>query len=456
VQANYFYSGGAADSQVQILGNVALRNRWIHDRGTAHVGGNLSMGEDHLNVREGGTMIIDGSACIGAPNGNSADRNVYAESGGAITFNGPLQASYLQSNGQNGTRSSSIRINSTAMIGNNGSGNIYINAENMNLGGVLDGSGTVNANYVEFHNMARLGGTLTLNVGDRIEFHGSNSVLAPGNSAGMLIVNGNLQLNDGAHYECDGGDLVDSNVGNLSAGDGWNLDLMSGGAEISAGGSMVLFTYENLGSFDLTPNIDVSALIAEGWLPGNFDTGTLWLTADAGVVTLHGLQSSALPPSAFETWIAGKGLTGNDALPGANPDGDSLDNIGEFAFNGDPDDGGDQGMFHFETKDNNSDTLKELTFTIAVRRSNVGFAADGNNAQSSASAIDGVLYTIEADADLQGVWNSAVTYLGKSDNPPAGSGLGSLSGTDWEYRTFSSFNGLPNTGFIRGKAVEAP
>ena len=456
VQANYFYSGGAADSQVQILGNVALRHRWIHDRGTAHVGGNLSMGEDHLNVREGGTMIIDGNARIGAPNGNSADRNVYVESGGAITFNGPLQASYLQSNGQNGTRSSSVRINSTAMIGNNGSGNVYFNGENMNLGGVLDGSGTVNANYVEFHNRASLGGTLTLNVNDRIEFHGSNSVLAPGNSAGTLTVNGNLQLNGGAHYECDGGDLVDSNVGTLTAGDGWNLDLMSGGAQISAGGSMVLFTYENLGSFDLTPNIDVSALIEEGWLPGNFDTGTLTLTADAGVVTLHGLQSSALPQSAFESWIAGKGLTGNDALPGANPDGDDLNNLGEFAFNGNPDDGSDQGMLHFETKDNNSDSMKELTFTVAVRRSNVGFAADGNNAQSATSAIDGVLYTIEADTDLQGVWNSAVTYLGKSDNPPAGSGLGSLSGTDWEYRTFSSFNGLPNTGFIRGKAVEAP
>jgi hypothetical protein len=304
--------------------------------------------------------------------------------------------------------------------------------------------------------MARLSGTLTLNVNDRIEFHGSNSVLAPGNSAGTLIVNGNLQLNGGAHYECDGGDLVDSNVGNLSAGDGWNLDLMSGGAQISAGGSMVLFTYENLGSFDLTPNIDVSALIEEGWLPGNFDTGTLTLTADAGVVTLHGLQSSALPPSAFETWIAGKGLTGNDALPGANPDGDNLDNLGEFAFNGDPDNGNDQGMFYFETKDNNSDNLKELTFTIAVRRSNVGFAADGNNSQSSGSAIDGVIFTIEADVDLQGIWNSAVTYLGKSDTPPAGSGLGNLSGMDWEYRTFSSFNGLPNAGFIRGKALEAP
>ena len=456
VQANYFYSGGAADSQVQILGNVALRHRWIHDRGTAHVVGNLSMGEEHLNVREGGTMIIDGNARIGAPNGNSADRNVYAESGGAITFNGPLQASYLQSNGQNGTRSSSVRINSTAMIGNNGSGNVYFNGENMNLGGVLDGSGTVNANYVEFHNMASLGGTLTLNVNNRIEFHGSNSVLAPGNSAGTLTVNGNLQLNGGSHYECDGGDLVDSNVGTLTAGDGWSLDLMSGGAEISAGGSMVIFTYENLGSFDLTPNINVAALITAGWLPGNFDTGTLSLTADAGVVTLHGLQSSAVPPSAFATWIAGKGLTGNDALPSADPDDDGMDNLSEFAFNGHPDDGGNQGLFHVEIKDNNADDLKELTFTIAVRRSNVGFVADGNNAQSSATAIDGVSYTIESDADLLGTWGAPVTYLGKSDIPPAGSGLISLSGEDWEYRTFSAFNGLPDKGFIRGRVTEAP
>jgi hypothetical protein len=111
-------------------------------------------------------------------------------------------------------------------------------------------------------------------------------------------------------------------------------------------------------------------------------------------------------------------------------------------------------LFFNEAKDNaDGDSDKELTFTCAVRRSAVNFAATANNAQQSGSAIDEVTYTIEGSTTLTGTWNSIVSYVGKSDTAPSGSGLPSLAATDWEYRTFSAFNGMANKGFLRTKVV---
>jgi len=65
-----------------------------------------------------------------------------------------------------------------------------------------------------------------------------------------------------------------------------------------------------------------------------------------------------------------------------------------------------------------------------------------------------VTYVIEGSASLSGTWNRPVSYIGKSDAPPAGSGLPSLTGADWEYRTFAAFNGLPGKGFLRAKVTQ--
>ncbi|MEI7594097.1 MAG: autotransporter-associated beta strand repeat-containing protein, partial [Actinomycetes bacterium] len=210
-------------------------------------------------------------------------------------------------------RGSTIHVNGTAIVGNRGGSNIYFNADNPTTGGGLNGTGTVSFNYGEFHNGASLGGSLTMNVKDRLEFHGDNGILAPGFGAGTLTINGTLQLNDGSHYSFDAGDMVNVNVfgssntgSQLIANDNWNLDFKTGGSTFAAGGSIELFHYTNLGSFDTTPNYNVSALIAAGWLPGSFDTSTLSLTASGGVVTLFGLQRQPI------IW------TGDSSGPGNN------------------------------------------------------------------------------------------------------------------------------------------
>jgi hypothetical protein len=60
-----------------------------------------------------------------------------------------------------------------------------------------------------------------------------------------------------------------------------------------------------------------------------------------------------------------------------------------------------------------------------------------------------VVYAIAGATDLAGPWEAGVTHQGGSDTPPLGSRLPDLTGTDWQYHTFSAFNGLPGTGFIR-------
>ena len=83
----------------------------------------------------------------------------------------------------------------------------------------------------------------------------------------------------------------------------------------------------------------------------------------------------------------------------------------------------------------------------AVRRG-AAFSPGPNNAVVSAS-VDGLVYTIEGSSTPGGPWNAQINDLGASDTPPAASGLPDLTGSAWQYHTFSAFNGIPGKGFIR-------
>ena len=93
--------------------------------------------------------------------------------------------------------------------------------------------------------------------------------------------------------------------------------------------------------------------------------------------------------------------------PGDDPDNDGLDNLGEFAFNGNPLNGADKGgIFHKIADSNDAGTEAELILTIAVR---VGIPAFSGSPSPSAS-VDGVTYRIQGSTDLTGfgAWVSPV------------------------------------------------
>jgi autotransporter-associated beta strand protein len=296
-------SGSSADREVyswgggrMIVGGNVAANRLYFEQGKA-ANGQLP------GITVGGTAYINGEVDLrtGPSTFNNLTANdVNVRYGADLTVNGNLTTNSLNTEGRDywyGTeRVSNIHLNGTTATINGGNGNININSDNPSSGyGVLDGSATVSANYVGIVNKSKLAGTLTLNVKDKVEI-GENSVLSPGNSVGTLTIGlnsgsgGNLQMNNGSRYLYEGGDMV--NVGGmLTVNDNWYLDVLATGQRLAAGGSLTLFNYGTLGAFDDTPTYDVSALIAAGWLPGDFDTGTLSFTTTGGSIVLNGIQA---------------------------------------------------------------------------------------------------------------------------------------------------------------------
>ena len=155
--------------------------------------------------------------------------------------------------------------------------------------------------------------------------------------------------------------------------------------------------------------------------------------------------------TAYNTWIAGfPSLTGNDALPGADPDGDGVSNEGEFGFDGKPDDPGDNGKVFLVTADGDDspDTTAELILTVAMR-AGASFPASG--APLVSAPVDGITYRVEGSVNL----SNFATQV-NLESSAVGTGL-PLPSAGWEYRSFSleGSNGLIGKGFLRAGVTAA-
>lgn len=164
--------------------------------------------------------------------------------------------------------------------------------------------------------------------------------------------------------------------------------------------------------------------------------------------------------SAYDTWIDSffPGET-DPAIIGKNadPDGDGANNLLEFALNGDPNDGSNNGLYASLVQDASLPAGNELTLIAAVR-DGATFANNGSPVVQTATQ-DGVVYTIEGSLDLVTLPGSDVSHAaGPSDTAPAATGLPDLTGTDWKYHTFKldDSEGLGGKGFLRAKIEAAP
>ena len=264
---------------------------------------------------------------------------------------------------------------------------------------------------------------------------------------------------------CGGGQL-----GGDFHGVGW--DCLNGSSLALAGtsGDPIVITVLPLNLADFTETAKTITIATSSAAITGFAANALAI--HAGAMPGTGTWSAQLDPTskqlqlvytlavvtrtAYADWTSVKGLTENNKAAELDPDHDGGNNLAEFAFNGDPLGGSNKGCFFTGRKDTgvDPDAMPELVFTCAVRRGAV-FVANGSHAEVSA-AIDGVIYTVEAATDPGGPWNSVVSEVGSSDTPPAGSGLPDLTGTAWQYRIFSAFNGLVDKGFIRAVATSSP
>jgi autotransporter-associated beta strand protein len=139
-------------------------------------------------------------------------------------------------------------------------------------------------------------------------------------------------------------------------------------------------------------------------------------------------SGSATP---FETWAADRGLTAANDDPTDNPDQDGFDNLGEFAFDGDPLSGATGGKIVVKIASVGGQQV--LTLTLPVR----SVVGTFNGATSLSASGDGLTYTIEAGDDL-GPWTLDVDEVTGADATAIQSGLPGLSDAGWVYRTFRS------------------
>ncbi len=145
----------------------------------------------------------------------------------------------------------------------------------------------------------------------------------------------------------------------------------------------------------------------------------------------------------FQLWAVAKGLDGTGGKengPSDDPDNDGNTNLAEFAFNGDPLSGSDNGKVFILTADTDADTTKELILTIAVRSGAPTFVGT----PSPSSVIDGVTYTINGSLDLSAFATQVNVVVPQTTGLPG-------AGAGYEYRSFSldGSDGLAGKGFLR-------
>ena len=154
-----------------------------------------------------------------------------------------------------------------------------------------------------------------------------------------------------------------------------------------------------------------------------------------------GLLSVTSSGSPYSEWASDNGLTEGNDDPTDNPDQDSLDNLGEFALDGDPLSGATGGKVVVKVATVGG--LPVLTLTIPVRTT-VGTFSGGDALTASG---DGVTYTIEG-GDTLGTWLLDVDEVTGADATAIQMDLPELSSDDWVYRTFRS------PGTVTGDPVE--
>lgn len=184
---------------------------------------------------------------------------------------------------------------------------------------------------------------------------------------------------------------------------------------------------------------------------GNPGSGTE-IAQITGTGTLNVATGPAVTP--FGSWIAG--TFANGSVPGGqqglndDPDGDGATNLVEFAFDGDPTTGANNGKIHAFTVDTDHDgetANSELVLTVAVRSTVGAFTG----ATSKSASVDGITYTIEGSTTL-GSFPTQVNNV-PTAVPPSPATLS--SGYVWKSFSLDGSNGLPGKGFLRA-AVTAP
>ena len=157
-------------------------------------------------------------------------------------------------------------------------------------------------------------------------------------------------------------------------------------------------------------------------------------------------------PPAYDAWATAKGLTVTNNGKSMDPDSDGLNNLIEFAFDGDPLNPSSDGKRFVGLVDPDGEGPEgtALFFTVPVRFGAV-FQGPGDLVSDP---VSGIIYQIQGSNDLVDFTSTDVFEV----SPALADGLPALS-PGWTYRTFRRPGpvGEANpSGFIRSAVVESP
>jgi autotransporter-associated beta strand protein len=331
-------------------------------------------------------------------------------------------------------------------------GTLRINGDQTGATGAVTVGGASASGTPTLEGIGTLGGNVTIATAGA----GVAGTLAPGSGGiGNLVLNGTtltFETGSTASFEVDadtianrdrvtgistmtyGGTLKITATGTLTAGDTWDLFDFS-----SQSG-----TFANDASFGTDGASDPDLPDLDAGLTWAFDysTGTLSVAGSA---------------SPYDTWAIAKGLTGlpgssTDPAKTADPDKDGKNNLQEFALDGNPLSGANDGKVVGKVA--TVSAAQVLTLTLPVR--NGAVFSDASGPEVSA-LIDGVIYRIESGVNL-------VAFADDVTQVPAGPeldviqfGLTPLS-TGWTYRTFRAPGTVPTASkaFLRARISETP
>ncbi len=179
--------------------------------------------------------------------------------------------------------------------------------------------------------------------------------------------------------------------------------------------------------------------------------GSANIRASHGSINASAVISVISAMNPFDTWMSDYPLlTVSEKAPDADPDGDGVNNLLEFALGGHPNTSTNRGYQVGTTEDTNGNGQQDLTLTLAVRNSGGSpiFTSGAGGIQSA--VVDGIKYTIQGSGDLS-------FPTGTVSEAPAPTGFTPLP-AGYEYRRFRLIDseGLSGKGFLRVQIEVSP
>jgi fibronectin-binding autotransporter adhesin len=287
-------------------------------------------------------------------------------------------------------------------------------------------------------------GAGTLKLSNNCSYTGTTTVSGGTLATDWYLASDDVTVADGATLAGNGGI-------------GGNVTIQTGGhhalAVAAAAFQQVTRQIEGLLTLETGTFLDLSAavppaegtyvlLTATGGITGTLPT----VTGLSGNLTINGNNLEfTVTATPFSAWAQSR-ITDidpvADATPTGDPDADGVNNLAEFAFNGDPLNGADNG-YRLGQPTNVPSIGNALILTFATR-------AGADFGTGPTATADGVSYTVQGSLDLD-AFTSPVTKVTPAIVPPGWPAVG-----DYEYHTFrlDASTGLAGKGFLRVKTEQ--